>query len=164
MRPNMKFHAIAIAAICVVVTLLYSVIGPSKPEPIDPVVASGRKIEIVTATWGANCNPYIEQAIRDRDAAPVKKDDKGMLIEQKPLNLVGHNNVIDAVKKMCDGKISCDVPLNSELLGVEPLATCFKHLELGYRCYSYDAIQTRDSGQVKAIKITCDETAKTPAK
>jgi hypothetical protein len=103
---NVKFHFTAIAIICVVITVLYTLFAPPPPSKIDPDVQKGHFIEIYSATWGAECNSAIQQAIADRQSKPLEKDQNGVLIAPKPLNLVISNNVLTAVSNLCNGKVS----------------------------------------------------------
>ncbi len=156
MGANYKFHAIAIAAICVVVTLLYALIGPSSnPAPAQTDMTGGRAIEIVSATWGEGCNPYILEAREKQQSTPIEKDAAGVIIPRPRLELVTPNNVIERVRQICGGKIQCNITPTNANLGVEILASCAKKLELTYRCYSYDRLWNLSLGQGQTKTIDC---------
>jgi hypothetical protein len=161
MRTSLKFHAIAIAAIVVVITLLYAVIGSKKPSQA-PTVASDRAVEVYSATWGEECNQSIQQVMEERKLTPIEKDKNGVVIERTPLSLVQQNNVLERVSQLCNGRLTCTITPTSKNLGVEPLASCAKKLNLSYRCYNYDRLWNLTIGQGAITVIDCNE-AKTPA-
>lgn len=160
MPSNIKFHAIALSIICIVITALYFLIGPStKPTPVDPRAHSDRAIEIYTATWGEDCNPYIQEEIIQRSNKPPVKNDKGEIVAQEPLKLVEQNNVLTLVGNACNGQLKCDINPTPATMGIDPLPSCAKKLNLSYRCYSYDRLWNVSIGQGVTTTIDCDETS-----
>ena len=151
---NLKFHVIAIAAIIIVVTALYSVIGPQK-APVTAAHTSGHAIEIYSATWGEACNPAITDAMATRARTPAAKDDAGQTLPIEPLQPVKPNNVLITVGDTCNGKTACTLRADSPSLALDPLTTCFKRLVVHYRCYSVDRLHTRDIGQGEILTIDC---------
>jgi len=158
MPRNYKFHTIALSAICALIIVLYVAMMPPAPPPTaDNGGANDRFIQIDSATWGISCNPYIAKELRDREFNPVQRDAKGNVVEQKPLVLVETNNVLPIISAKCDGKIKCEILATSSSLEVEPMASCSKHLKVGYRCFSYDRLHLVDMSQSNTLKIDCDE-------
>jgi hypothetical protein len=165
MRINYKFHSIAIAVICTLITVLYFLFSPKPaPAPVDPTLQGDRAVEIYSATWGQECNPYIQDAIQHQNTVPVEKDANGVLIKRDPLKMVITDNVLQQVGDICNGKTACDITPTSETMGVGPLPSCAKKLVLSYRCYSYDRLWNLTIGQGSTTTIDCNETAKPAGK
>ncbi len=151
---HLKFHALAIAAICLVIVVLYLLIGP-KPQPPVTETIGHRFITIDNATWGRNCDPFVEQALQEwRIPAQGEASPRPRKAE--------HNNVRDVIAAACNGKLTCNLPATSETLKVDPLPTCFKRLTVGYRCYDFDRLWTAEVGQGDWLELNCrEETAPT---
>lgn len=153
MRRNQKIHAIAIASICVLVTIIYVVAMPS--HTADPQAHGDRAIEIYGATWGENCNGFIAKANRERQS--YKSSTAATPGEPiKTLAPVQMDNALTPVSNACNGKISCDIQPSSESLGVEPAEDCFKQLVVRYRCFEYDRVWSVTSDQNKLLTIDCN--------
>lgn len=156
MKHNYKFHAIAIASISLIITVLYLIIDP-KPATTggDPEIHGDQAIEIYSATWGESCNSDIETALNDpvllatinRAAAEAKRG---------PLKLVTRNNALATIGDLCNGKLACSFIPNTQLLG-DPYSNCFKTLDVSYRCFSYDRLWTLSLDQGKPVTIDCHE-------
>lgn len=157
----MKFHIIAIAVICVVITLLFLLIGPKNTAPQDPNANSEFAIEIYSATWGLECNPYIQEA--NDHPKPPEKDANGNVIAQQPLKFVQPNNVLEVVSRACNGQMRCDITPTADTLGVDPMPSCAKTLNLSYRCYSYDRLWNVSVGQGSTTAIDCNEASRKAA-
>lgn len=154
MLKNLKFHAIAIAIISVIVVMLYQIMGPTEVSnaPLQP---SDRYVRVASASWGLNCNAFIADAKQARANAPLAKNAQGQVVAQAPLKDVTPNNVIDPAKKLCDGKISCEILATSEVLSLDPIDNCFKKLNLSYRCFEMDRLTTTETNQGELLKIDC---------
>lgn len=164
MRPNYKFHAMALTVICAIITVLFFLFGPKEPAPVvDPTMQGNRFVEIYSATWGRACNDFIRQEIAQRRLTPPEKDEDGKLIPQPKLELVTTNNVLPAVSKRCDGKLRCDISADSTSLEVEPQSSCMKKLEVSYRCFAYDRLWNLTIEQNETKTIDCDGDDSTPA-
>ncbi len=154
MNKRLKFHAIAITVICGLITLLYVIAGPSKQS--EPTSAQGNyKINIVSATWGYNCNPFIKETMEARKQTGLAKDAEGKVIQGAPLKLVEHDNVLKQVAANCNGKSYCEVAANTELFGFDPHEGCFKELEVSYRCYDIDRLRVLKAEQAALLKLDC---------
>ncbi|MFM9889775.1 MAG: hypothetical protein ACKVOE_03890 [Rickettsiales bacterium] len=155
MPRNYRFHAIAIAIISVVIIGVYFI---TKPKPVaavaDQPLLGDRYIQVYGATWGEECNPYI-----DANAAntPMKKDDKGMLIAPTLPQRVELDNVLPVISDACNGKLTCTMPINSKSMGVEPMESCFKQLKVSYRCYAYDRLWNVTVRQGEKLTIDCND-------
>ena len=160
MRPShLKFHLTAIAAICVVIVLAYAAIGPKKLAPQAPQPLSDRHITIDSATWGRNCDPYIEEAQRnwhlpalgDKTPATPRPEKAAM------------NNALDVVGTACNDKLDCHLKADAATLQSDPLPSCYKRLTVGYRCFSLDRLSTVEVNQGADLDIDCHEQAAAPA-
>ena len=151
---NAKFHGIAIAVIFAATLVLYNVMKPPPPTE-DASVPKDHFIQIYNATWGIACNDNIKRAIAERTSKPLPKDEAGVVIPQTPLVSVSFNNVLSQVSDQCNGKVTCIVTADSATLGVEPLESCFKTLELGYRCYNEDRLRVLNLDQGKTETLDC---------
>ena len=152
-RPkSMKFHAMAVGIICVVVTLLYFLMVPKEQAPYDPDQASGdRFVRVVDASWGLNCNTEINR-LRSQGLTTVGEGDK-----KRPLTLVQPNNAMYAVTQLCNEKIKCSILATNETMDLDPLSSCYKDLVVGYRCFSVDRKWTRKAEQGTLLAIDCSE-------
>jgi len=103
MTKNIKFHALAISIISLVIVLLYAVIGP-KPQSVSPATNGQllKSIRIGNATWGLACNPFIDEA--QRLAGGLQKDKDGNIIPATPIKRATVDNALVAVKSACEGK------------------------------------------------------------
>ena len=167
MGKNIKFHAIAIALICGVITVLYVFIGPKPAKQEVVQSANGRTIKIVSATWGENCNAYMAQAMEDQNAAPAEHDANGNVIPKPILKPVVTDNVLQKVAAVCDGKPMCEFFADVTTTGVDPLPSCYKRLVTSYRCFSFDRLTSQDISRGETLKIDCSQTepaANAPAK
>ena len=167
-RFHYKFHAIALLIICGVITGMYFALAPKPPAPVDTSVHGDRYIEIYSATWGRDCNNMIQQEINNPTPTPPPFEGEEQPPEQpvkrEPLKLVVTNNVLTAVGEKCNGNLTCTVLADSNWLGSEPLAACFKKLEVSYRCYQYDRLWSMKLEQGKDGTIDCNahENSTTP--
>ena len=155
-QKHLKFHAAALTAICSLIVVLYVLLGPKDTGPAEEVIGD-RFVTIDNATWGKNCDPYIQSAINDwRMPAP---GEKGL---PKPA-YAQYNNARDVIRSQCDHKLSCNVLATSDTLGVEPLQACAKRLTVAYRCFQFDRLNTVETAQGATLQIDCREGATPPA-
>ena len=172
MSKQLRFHITAITAICVVVYAVFILMNPAPPPPTPEQLNHGRSLTIATATWGANCNDAIRAALLEREQSgntegskpPAKKPDPNAPIPvdapkvaQAPLALVTPNNVLPLVSTLCNGKLKCEFKTVSEVLKYEPFTVCAKSLELGYRCFAFDKLNTIKFGQGETTRLDCTE-------
>lgn len=155
MPRHYRFHAIAISIICVVIISVYFLTQPKHvPAVANQPLLGDRYIQVYNATWGEECNPYI-----DANAAntPMKKDDQGMLIAPKLPQRVEPDNVLPVISDGCNGKLTCEMVVNSKTMGVEPMESCFKQLKVSYRCYAFDRLWTKTVRQGEKLVIDCND-------
>jgi len=146
----MKFHAIAVGIICVLIVILYLIIVPDEVAPYDPDEATGNRfVQIVDATWGMNCNPEITRLrkLGHRTTGEGKS--------QRPLDLVTLNNAIYPVTELCNNKIKCNILATNDTMQADPLSACYKQLVVGYRCFSVDRKWTKKTDQGTIMTIDC---------
>lgn len=163
MKKNMKFHAIAIAIISVVIVALYSFIGP-KPVEKGPPKPTDRYVRITNATWGLECNSVIDEVSRARSAIPLAKDAAGKVIPAEPLKRVSVDNVLPVVKQACEGQLACEVPANDDVFNITLPPGCYKKLNVNYRCSDVDRLAMLSIDQGQYLKIDCSaQNASAPA-
>ncbi|MFZ4541782.1 MAG: hypothetical protein ACOYNL_08260 [Rickettsiales bacterium] len=165
MSKKIKFHAIAIAAICTVVILAFLIIGPKQSAPTGETNKNknGNYVHIVNASWGLNCNQAIEEAIRTRANIGLSKDAEGKIIPQEPIKLAPLDNVLTAAKQACEGSDSCNLIASSDSLGTEPLSSCYKKLVVNYRCFEVDRLRSITVDQGERLSIDCSKPEATNA-
>lgn len=154
MLKNLKFHLIAVSLICLIVAAIYNFMGANTPSPVAGQ-GSTRSIRIDSATWGLNCNPYIQSAKQAQVSAPLKKDANGQVIPGKTLQPVVLNNALESVKKLCEGKPACELYATNDTLGVDPIEGCFKKLDVHYRCFTSDRLSIIQANQGELLKLSC---------
>ena len=159
MATNMKFHLRAVGIISAVVIVLYLMIGPKPQEQNVVHKPTDRFIRIGGATWGLSCNAQIEEARQARDAIPLAKDKDGKVIQNEPLNLVTPNNVLTFIKSACEGQMACEVKASDDTLGATVLASCYKQLNVNYRCSDTDRLVIANIDQGQSLKINCEPDA-----
>ncbi len=155
MRKNLKIHAIAITSICVLVTIIYTLVTPTPTASTQP--QGDRAIAIYSATWGSNCNTYIAKYNADRQNFKSTAAKGEQPIAPPPaLKPVQTDNVLTAVSNTCNDKLTCTINADSETLGTEPVEGCFKHLTVRYRCFEYDRAWEVNTDQGKPLDIDCN--------
>jgi hypothetical protein len=157
MRINYKFHAIAIAIISAVIVVLFMLFGPKTPEPAAPrpLTSADSYVRIVGATWGLNCNSFIESAMAVQAKEGLPRDDKGNVLPSPLLKKVESNNVLERVKSLCDNKVVCTSRIDSAILDSDPANDCYKQLDVSYRCFDTDRMRTTKVGQGETLTINC---------
>ncbi len=155
----------ALTIICALIVVLYVIIDPNKPPPGPSQVAGDRFIQIYTASWGENCNSFIEQENLNRQQLRLQQKVANDTADAslKPLPRINSDNVLSVLGARCNGKLDCTFYVTSEELKIEPLASCFKQLVIGYRCFAYDRLWTHTINQGENITIDCHENATPPA-
>jgi hypothetical protein len=154
MVKNLKFHVIAISAICVLVVLLSQWVAPA-PQNGTQAASGNRYVRVVSASWGLNCNPFIAEAKQLRESSPLQKDENGNIITQPPIKEVARDNVLTKAKSLCEGKPACQLMATSEVLGFDPMESCFKKLNFNYRCFEMDRLQAAETSQGEMLRIDC---------
>lgn len=169
MRQSWQFHAIAVSIIIGIVLILYALVGPGSKPPAPAQPAPDRVIKIYSATWGRNCNQYIttenqhllQLKLHPEQLEKMDPADRPASLDPRPF--VEQDNVIAAVRAYCEGKESCDVEVDSNELKLEPLPSCYKHLEVGFRCFEFDRLHSFEVNQNDKLHIDCHASASEPA-
>ncbi len=144
---NFKIHLVILSVILAASYFAYTILN-APPPPVAVQTAapiSPYYITVIRASWGLNClekaNNYSEntspQPYAD-NSTPIKED-----------------NVLLRVSAICNGKPTCQIPLNSNALGADPMPNCSKTLQVDYRCFAVDRLRIgkADSG---VLGIDCE--------
>lgn len=167
MPKRLKFHAIAIAIISLVVMVVYTLFAPKvEDQAASNIATSGNYVRIVSATWGKNCDIAIDEQLKRRASEPASKDADGRLIPQPMLYKSFTDNALPALQEGCDHKIKCDFPVTDDTVGIKPSVDCHGQLEVSYRCFDVDRLRSKtvDNGNGLAIDCSADALAAPQAK
>ncbi len=152
MSYKMKFHLIALLLIILTISILHFAF---KPAPAGPRIVQVVQYSptILSASWGMNCNPRIEQAlIQNPPRATVRSVIPGEAADTKPmLAVVQANNVLTKVQSLCAGQQTCVFFANDETLG-QIFSGCASELTLQYYC--------KETERVKALRVMNNTEAK----
>lgn len=124
-----KTHLMIISLIALAIFVAWRIFSYSSVDS-SPVAAAPSlySIHISHASWGLNCRYRYRDSFYDDGFA-----DDGNADELIP------DNALAAVRALCDGKPSCQIPVGSQLVGRNLAPECAtKQLEVEYRCFSYD--------------------------
>lgn len=154
MVKSLKFHAIAISIICVAIATYYQ-LSLTNSSSTAVSLGSMRSIRIDSATWGLNCNPYIQSAKQAQASAPLKKNANGQVIPSEKLQPVVLNNALKSVRKLCEGKSACELYATNDTLGLDPIEGCFKKLDVHFRCFTSDRLSIIQANQGELLKLNC---------
>jgi hypothetical protein len=156
MRTNYKFHAIAIATISLVITLVYTLVAPAAEKNQQKVLApTDTYVRVISATWGRNCNTAIEQAKKLRESEGLAKDEKGNVIPMPILKTVETDNVLTVVDALCSKQVRCEIRPDPETMGSDPMPDCFKKLEATFRCTETDRVRSAVEGNSAMMTLDC---------
>lgn len=160
MNSRQRFHLTSIVAILITVLVVYSV-AKKPPEQQQQVRALGsRFIMIFEASWGVNCNEFIQQTIINRKARaakyPVGEAPEPVDGQPKELLLQEPNNALLKLSEMCNTRETCVFKASAELFG-EPYKTCNKALDILYRCFEYDRIHEIHGYEGQEVRIDCTQ-------
>jgi hypothetical protein len=156
MRTNYKFHAIAIATISLVITVIYTLVGPAANDDAPKVLTpADTYVRVISATWGRNCNQAIEQAKKERESQGLAKDEEGNVIPMPILRAVQTDNVLTVVDALCSKQIRCELRPDPETMGADPMPDCFKKLEATFRCTETDRVRSAVEDNSAVITLDC---------
>ncbi len=149
--------------------LLYVVIGPGGTKNITVQQTTDRYIQIYSASWGLNCANYIAQEnqrlqqlrLRPADLEKLAPEERPQSLD--PLPPVTRDNVLKIVGEKCNNSIACSFDASSDNLKLEPLASCYKHLEVEFRCFAFDRLRHLKVNQSETLTIDCKEADATAA-
>lgn len=149
-----KLHLTVIAIMTIVLTLGYYLLRPEPKQRIITHVINAKHISIVEATWGLNCNRYINEKLKKN---PFTTDATGKVTseESAPPVPITPNNVFAIIESLCNKKNACTVSARSDILG-NPYADCSKELFVSWRCFAYDILRSKTINENNSSMITCE--------
>lgn len=154
MRGKMRIHLMAIGAITTMVTLMYVLFGPTTQKSQEAVFAGSDYVQISSATWGMNCNPHvkheIERARIERTKLPFSKRDTIPIPKH-----ITRNNALTYISTLCNGKAICTFLTEADIIKFDPIHSCFKELEISYRCYDIDRLRHAKFRQGEVTRLDC---------
>lgn len=104
-------------------------------------------ITIESASWGINCRTYTTDT-SEKDPYLQQTSNEPKLKE---------NNVLFKLSQLCNGRVKCDISLESGVLGSDPSPDCgYKRLQVEYRCFTVDHLRKIDSAE-NTVTIDCDK-------
>jgi hypothetical protein len=144
---SFKYHLLIVSIIIIALFGIMKTISNKAPEPQQVVVVqtSPYEITIERADWGVNCKTSTLDKRADNYMQP---NNQRKMVE---------NNVLSRVGEICNGKHFCEIPINVEALGEDPLPECgFKVLQVEFRCFAIDRLRTSKASE-GSIVIDCDK-------
>ena len=154
MIKNWKIHALAIAAITIVIYLLYATLRPEPVETAASTSGSVNNIQIISASWGLECNRYLESAINRANQQRAKLDPDQQKTFPIPKEMI-KNNALPSLKKLCGGREVCSFRADEETVGVTTYKGCGGGLELSYRCFTIDRLHKLAVRNGETVDIDC---------
>jgi hypothetical protein len=149
---NFKIHILVILVIVAVLFVARSFVtyAPSTPQVIVQAPAeSAYSISIAHASWGLNC-PVSPRGVGGQNG----------MYETVDYSKIKEDNVLSVVSNLCNGNSKCDVAVNINPLGDDPLPSCgSKILQIDYRCFSVDKLRTAVASS-GVVSIDCDKQLK----
>ena len=147
---SFKFHIIVVSSLIFIMIVAWVVLS-NKPAVVaaSKTENSTYSVTITHASWGLNCLQAEEGGYGVQQATPL-------YLNEKNSQTLKPDNVLVKVSALCNGKLTCTIPIKPEILGTDPAPDCFsKLLEVEYRCFSFDRPWTVHSGK-EDIKIDCN--------
>lgn len=148
---NIKFHLITVSLFVLLIFGAVMLFSSDTFKGSDPVsIAEDRFIQIKSATWGKNCNAYL-QTLHDEARKNQAAD--------APPPLIRNDNALRLVSSFCNAKESCTFTLNETTMGFDPAPTCAKNIEIEYRCFVTDLAHKTTVNQGYSVYINCEKPA-----
>lgn len=155
MRGRMRIHMISIGIITAVVTVMYLLFAPK--QVAQKVEFSGSNyVQVNSATWGLNCNTHIDHEIKQAQIARAKLPVTERDTIEIP-KIVTRNNALSHLSTLCNGKEICSFLTEADVIGLDPVYSCFKELEISYRCFDIDRLRQAKFRQGEFAKIDCSK-------
>jgi hypothetical protein len=141
---NLKIHLVIIAMIVVIIYVVRSFLEAQQHSPAAIIIkgeaVSAYSISIVHASWGLNCVSMFKYM--NQQAGTSENNDLYAQNSYIDLSKIKEDNVLVAVSNLCNGKSSCDIGINTNALGDDPLPSCgSKVLQVDYRCFEVDKLR-----------------------
>ena len=113
---------------------------------------------MVEATWGLNCNRYIEERLKKSafGSSALSSNTASDIQESPALAMIKQNNVLTILQTLCDKKKQCQGTAKNDILG-NPYADCSKELYVAWRCFSYDTLHTKTINENNDFTMSCAE-------
>ena len=161
MNSRTRFHLTAIAAIFLTIYVVQMLNKQPVQQPVEQApVISARFIMVYEASWGLNCNQFIEQTLQARKAVASKyaSDETPEYTDGQPDELIMQepNNALLKVSELCNTKEQCEFKATSVLLG-EPFRNCNKELKIAYRCFEFDRLHYFETYEGQNVSIQCEQ-------
>ena len=137
---NLKLHLAAISIIVLLLVAVYIFSNRGTGEGNTPIA-----LEVVNASYGLNC--LAQQPAQGSEPNAIYKDESTPAVRK--------NNVLVAVSRLCNGQPTCQFEVNESNLGSNPNPTCYKELEVDYRCFSYDRLRSAETAENNIISLSC---------
>lgn len=154
----MRIHVMAIGTITAVTFVLFLIVGPKSGSEQKAQFAGSNYVQVSSATWGQNCNENIdheiEQAQIERAKLPLAERNKVEIPKH-----ITHNNALTHLSGLCNGKETCSFLAESDVIGLEPIYSCYKELEINYRCFDIDRLRQVKVRQGDMVRIECAKSA-----
>jgi len=148
---NFKIHLLIISAIIIVLYLASSFLASrsSAPKPLTQTPqVSDYYISVVHASWGLNCVSFIKRM--------SSQNEESLDTSRLDTSKLKTDNVLSAVSNLCNGKDTCEIPLDAASLGGDPAPSCGnKTLMVEYRCFSIDKLRSA-TASYGALPIDCN--------
>lgn len=137
-----KIHLLIITAIILVIFLIWLVLF-GDVEKKQPIVVSPYVVHISRATYGEACKNMAYLSTNVPYTAEKKSDFKP-------------NNVLETVGKLCNGQVTCNIPVNDKTLEFSSEISCSnKILDVEYRCFTVDRLRKESQYENKELVIDC---------
>ena len=144
-----------ICALIGIVLIIWEIMTAKPAVQLAPAEKSPYAIEIHRASYGLACRDFYDVnadglAGQAETANPYgdKKDPEGNIKE---------NNVLEAVKKICDGKAACSFTVEPKTFNFDPYPACsYKDLRIDFRCYNIDRLRRIAGEEASLTSIDCD--------
>ncbi len=146
---NLKLHLIVSTVFLLLIFGALSYFSTTQAPPSTPApVTSDRFIQIARATWGENCNSYIQSVQQQVEMGKVKGPAP---------TLIRRDNALRSVSTLCNGKEQCQFAARPQALGFDPVANCQKQMVVEYRCFVSDRSHEAITEDGATVLIDCTQ-------
>ena len=131
--------------------IIYFIIAATQPSTEADAVTdgSGNSITIARANWGWNCNGSKKMASTTQYLTNPNGTHTAETYQ------VAENNAYNAVSKLCDKRLKCDVEASVATIGFGAAENCPKDLVVDFRCFDYDILRSVKSSEGETVTISC---------
>lgn len=132
----LRIHFVGLAVIILLLVAIAYKSGDEEAAAPDSPYA----IEVVSASYGLNCNAQPAQPVDTFAGSAPKAAEK--------------DNVLTQVGRRCNGNLTCKLTVDRATLG-DPVPKCSKKLTVDYRCFSYDRPWRAAAEESESLTIDC---------